>query len=238
MYEIREHEWETPRGNAFSSLCREGTNDWNTTHAICRDDEYRLAGRTATRTVVDIGSYIGTFAICVAIDNPLATVLAIEPVPDNVELIERNLRMNGLEGRVRVLQAGVGAPGIKGCEVRVPYAFAGNEAGEHHAFVGGSTLLFDGVVDRYQKVAVVPSLSGADVLREAGDPVDFMKVDCEGPEWEFLTDPALVAVQNIFGEWHHTGGTRDEFVAVASMYGGTVEFDGPEAGPGYFEICR
>lgn len=238
MYEIHEHEWPTPRGNTFRSLVREGTNDWNTTHAICIDDEYRLATRRASRAVVDVGSYIGTFAICVAVDNPLVRVLAIEPVPDNVELIERNLRLNGLEDRVRVLQAGVGAPGVKGCEVRVPYAFHGNEAGEHHAFVGGSTLLHDGVVDLYHKVAVVPSLGGAEVLTEAGLPVDFMKVDCEGPEWEFLTDPALAAVQNIFGEWHHTGGTRDEFAAVASMHGGTVEFDGPEAGPGYFEIRR
>ena len=60
------------------------------------------------RLVVEVGANIGTTSLPVARDHG-CRVLAIEPVPENVELLERNIRANRLTDRIdceRVAVAG------------------------------------------------------------------------------------------------------------------------------------
>jgi FkbM family methyltransferase len=58
------------------------------------------------RTLIDIGANIGTPSVQLARETDL-DVLAIEPVPSNFELLKRNVAQNGLDSKIRCLQAAV-----------------------------------------------------------------------------------------------------------------------------------
>jgi FkbM family methyltransferase len=230
MYELREHAWRTPGGHAVRSFIRDGTNDWNTQNAIFTG-EYDIP-RNRTGRAVDIGAYLGGVAMAYALDNPEATVYAIEPVPPNAELIRRNLDLNGLTERVKLVE---GAVGGNHNPIQVWYGYRGNEAAEHHAFVGNSTLAYDnGGMLPHEEVTYTPiTLSD---LTVRGD-IEWLKIDTEGAEWEFLTGP-VERVETIVGEWHPVRGHT--LADMASLLGSThvVTFSGPQTGPGGFTAVR
>lgn len=62
-------------------------------------------GRPATGTMVDVGANIGTTCIQAVVDGLANAAIAIEPEPGNLALLERNIRANGLAGRIEPLSA-------------------------------------------------------------------------------------------------------------------------------------
>src|SRR6185369_11814003 len=119
----------------------------------------------------DVGGYLGSVGIALAIDNPGLEVTIIEPVPPNADLIERNIAANGVGDRVYVIR---GAVGDGTHPVTVAYGYTGDEAAEHHAFVGNSTL---GLDHPGETVTYIHPFT----LAQIGER-DFMKIDCEGGE--------------------------------------------------------
>lgn len=224
-----EGQFKTPAGHPVTFAYREGTNDWNTLNASLNEDEYSLP-RDLSGVALDIGGYLGSVGIALALDNPALRVVIIEPVPDNIILIGRNLELNGLTGRfnARVHLIG-GAVGRDGEEVRVRYGFQGSESVEHHAFVGNSTLAGDAT---YQETSY-PAIGLRRLVNDWG-PIAYMKLDTEGAEWAFLNGPGLAYVQTIVGEAHAVDGHRGlDIVALlepthhVTTYGdtdGTCEF--------------
>jgi FkbM family methyltransferase len=180
--------FDTPGGHHIWMHYRDGTNDWNTLTSSLTNDEYELPKGISGRAV-DVGGYLGSVGIALALDNPDLDVTIIEPVPDNADLIERNIDENGLADRITLIRGAVG-DGI------VHYGFTGDEAAEHHAFVGNSTLATPeqatGTV-RYEPIT----------LADLGH-VDYLKIDCEGGEWEFLEYGADIPL--IVGEAHAVRG--------------------------------
>lgn len=59
--------------------------------------------------VLDVGAGVGTVGLCVAARCPLARVTLLERVPALAELAQRNVMLNGFEGRVRIVNAAVGS---------------------------------------------------------------------------------------------------------------------------------
>lgn len=228
---MKEAVFQTPNGRPAVFRYREDTNDWNTLWACLNEDEYGLRGLSGVRSAVDVGGYLGGVGIGLALDHPDARVLIIEPVPDNVDLIDWAIDANHVRGRVEVLAGAVG----DGSEIEVWYGYRGNEAAEHHAFVGNSTLAYDtGGPLEHDTVRYV-SLTIRDVV-DRMDP-DLLKIDTEGAEWAFLARDAAL-LPRIVGEWHPVRRhTRSEFadLLAASHH---VTFTGPEAGPGGFEARR
>ena len=52
---------------------------------------------------IDVGANIGVFTLCAArLAGPRGQVLAVEPAPDNLTLLRRNIRQNAMPGRTRV----------------------------------------------------------------------------------------------------------------------------------------
>jgi hypothetical protein len=99
--------WQTPGGNVATMTYRADTSDWNTVSACLRNpygggDEYHLPSGLAGWGL-DVGAHIGSVAVGLLLDNPDMTVVAIEAVPDNVELIRRNLVQNDVAERCVVL---------------------------------------------------------------------------------------------------------------------------------------
>lgn len=64
-------------------------------------------------TVLDVGANLGYYSLLAAqLVGPTGTVWAFEPVPDNVELLRKNLRENGCEDCVHVVpHAVIDSPG-------------------------------------------------------------------------------------------------------------------------------
>lgn len=68
----------------------------------------RREGNPTPTHLVDVGANIGTIVIPALVRGLAESATAIEPHPDNVRLLHANLALNGVAGRVRVLEQAVG----------------------------------------------------------------------------------------------------------------------------------
>jgi len=145
--------------------------DLDVADEVIRQEAYMPGGwgPQDAQTVVDVGAHIGTFTVLAARRWPRARVLSFEPVPENRALLEANVRLNGC-GRVQVNpEAVTGRAGARRMEVSPT-----NTGG--HSLAEGS----GGSVE-------VPAIPFAEVLARAGGaPIDFLKIDAEGAEYEIL----------------------------------------------------
>ena len=219
MYDIYQQAFRTPRGHMVDMWLRQNTNDWNTLASCLNEDEYGLHNLQLTGRAIDIGAYLGGVTVALLEDNPGLEVVAVEPVPSNVELLRRNVEPYG--DRVTVIDGAVG----DGSKVNIRYGYSGSELACHHAYVGNMSLIPETATDvphtvRQVKTRKLPSLGT----------FDFAKIDCEGCEWEV----DLSGVPRIRGEWHPVRGhIRDELRTRLPNH--DITFDGPENGPGGFE---
>lgn len=226
-YAVTSATFRTPRGQPADMLYREGTNDWNTLNACMTEDEYSVRGRHFSGTALDVGAYLGGVAISLALDNPELRVVAIEPVPSNADLTRQNVTRNGLDGRVTVIEGAVGNLD----PITVDYGYRGSESADHHAFVGNSSFGFDNGIE-HESVTFPPTTLSS-LIAEHGH-VGLIKIDCEGGEYAFLSDPAVASVDLILGEWHPVQGKTIADV-MALLPDHTLTFTGPQGGPGGFE---
>ena len=230
QYRETEGRWTTPNGRSFVSRYREGTNDWNTISACLTDDEYGLRGLNLHGAVLDVGGYLGSVGLAIALDYPDTRVTIIEPVPPNAELIRQNAERNGAS--VSVIE---GAVGKGGEPVEVRYAYRGSDVMEHHAFVGNSSLEHD--YDETHLFARYTAIGLAEMVEELGD-IALLKIDCEGAEFDFLDDPAIGRVERIVGEAHAVNGHRGGDIAQLLHATHVVTFTGNPTGTCGFMAVR
>ena len=216
--------WTTPGGNRASFTYRADTNDFNIIGSCLLDDEYSLP-KGLKGLALDIGAHIGAVTVALALDNPGLRVTAIEPVPSNLDLLRRNVAINGVEYLVRIIEGAAG----KG-QVTVRHGFTGDESALHHAFVGNS-ILVNGEAGR------VTVYDGWTLSELAAEPVAFCKVDIEGDEYTLLDDPAVSLCRVIAGEWHPSHGNAADILALLDRTH-AVTFNGSATGPGGFRAVR
>ena len=230
-YPLLTGDWTTPGGHPVSFTYREGTNDWNTlSSTMAPTDEYHLP-RGLSGVALDVGAYLGSVAVGLALDNPDLRVFAIEPVPDNIALIRRNLDLNGVSVVLIEGAAGDGSP------VDVWYRYRGTPSLEHHAFVGNSSLAYDHGGEYEHETVTYTSISLASFIERFGR-IDWLKIDCEGGEFAFLDSPAIGDVGYIIGEWHSVRGyTRADLRALLDATH-DVTFDHDDDTTGGFVAVR
>jgi FkbM family methyltransferase len=188
----------TPRGNPVTLWHREDTSDLSIIFGTFSpwggpcEDEYGLAALHIDGLALDIGAHIGTIAIALLADNPECRVIAIEPLPENVEMIRRNLVENGYEDRCEVVWGAFGAS-------EIAYDYQGDSGAVDNRYVGNLSM-FSGAYDH--SVATVPQVKLAKLIPHGAD---FAKIDCEGCEWAALREAAAKRIRHIIGEGH--GGT-------------------------------
>ena len=188
------HTFDTPRGNTARFHAREGTSDLSVLHSTYLHDEYGLADVTASGYALDIGAHIGSVAIALALDNPDLTVLAVEPLQDNVDVLVRNVAENGLADRVIVVKAAIA--GQDG-ETQVASLTEGADR-----WIGG--LARPGRIPIDQGNVVLHDVEAITLSRLIAElpEVAFAKMDCEACEWYIFADPALSKLKRIHGEFH------------------------------------
>ncbi len=122
--------------------------------------------------VVDIGANIGYFTMLAAsLVGPDGSVLAVEPNPDNMVLLEASRRANGF------------------AQVTTALCAAGNRTGllmlnPFHS--NGTTSALSEDADGLLAAQCVPAFRVEDILPK-GRPLDFLKIDVEGAEYLALS---------------------------------------------------
>jgi FkbM family methyltransferase len=196
---------------------RNDTNDAALVVGILRDDEYRLAGiRTLSGMAVDIGAHIGSVAIALALDHPDLRVIAVEAVPENVEVLRANVLANDLTDRIAVVEAAAAAPGRKRVSMLWGYRSAGNEP---EAYVKDSRYIANIYDKRADADRHMVEAIDLDTIMDGLDRIALLKVDCEGCEWAVLTSPRVADVEIILGEYHNGGG----MTSLSELIGATHE---------------
>lgn len=141
-------------------------------------------------TILDIGANVGAFSLWVAQQCPEARVVAVEPSPDNFEMLQQNLA--GWKHRVAVVCVAVGASRGRGLVVD-----GGRRTVDHRVRVVSADDA------RAESVKVVPLV---DLLQQAGtELVDFLKMDIEGAEFDVfstMSDDTQRRFRKIALEYH------------------------------------
>lgn len=165
---------------------RQGYEWWPVIEVLI-EDCYRLADLTShlplQAQVLDIGAHIGTFSTLVARLIPRAHIFSFEPSPTRAAYLRRNLEMNELASRVTVSQVAVG--GTAG-----PRQLTGS------VVVNGVTTNEGETVEMVTLDAIMSELQG---------PVDLVKIDCEGSEYEIFesaSDDSVARIERLLLEYH------------------------------------
>lgn len=151
---------------------------------VVLDDDYGLRRlTTAPRTIVDIGANIGIFSAYARGLFPQATIHAYEPSPQTADLFRRNAS----DPLTTLYVEGV----------------SGRAGRARMVELGASNLARTASADDGD-IVLTPF---AQVLERAGGSIDMLKLDCEGAEWDFMSDPGLFArVGAIRMEYHLVDG--------------------------------
>jgi len=144
------------------------------------DDEFRIGEGD---TVVDIGAYIGSFAVPAARFARNGVLYAFEPAPANFAQLERNIELNKA-GNVRAFNLG-----IVGADRRITLFLDHMNPASNSIYLRSDQEAAENSVDR-------DAISLATLFdRERIPKCHFLKVDCEGAEYEILMslDPSMLS---------------------------------------------
>jgi FkbM family methyltransferase len=166
-----------PQGGVAKIVCQEIAHDYDL-------DSIPFAPGDV---VIDVGAQVGIVSIYLAKRHPEITIYAFEPIPENFERLLRNLKANDVKNVTAINQAIT-------CDGRdlMLYGDLGSNSGGISAFTGE-------VGPRHLAL----SMTLDDVLKAYGiKRVKLLKIDCEGAEYEILTDEVLAKVDHLRGELH------------------------------------
>ncbi len=153
-----------------------------------KDDLYRIP--KAMKVAIDIGAHLGGTAIKCAERG--AMVYAYEPNKQNFELLVENVKLNHFEKRIKCFNIAVDA-----------------DRGQRRLYISDTDSgchSFDSKGLNQEKFQTVKTIKLDDVMDLNNlVEVDFMKLDCEGAEYNIITkalQPTLYKVKQISMEFH------------------------------------
>jgi len=156
------------------------------------------------RDVIDVGANVGDSTLYFVL-NGARKVIAVEPLPKVARCAEENLKLNGITGEVKVINAALGSG-----PVSAPCDY---DLWSSNSF---STLSASGSCK-------VPGVTISDLLKMVEDPYLF-KMDCEGCEAQAILGPergGLRAFEHIMFETHPfiTGVSNETLLASLKELG-------------------
>jgi FkbM family methyltransferase len=179
---------------------RAGTSDAGVVRDILLFDEYHLAAFQPPKSgavVVDVGAHIGTFLFTVA---PRADrILAFEPVDENREVLTLN------------------ADACRSSRIEIEPVAVGKENGEASILLSpvntAGHSLFNNLAPNQSPTRKIRCVRLPDVLKSHGiDHIDFLKIDCEGGEYDILDslhEWGWHRIEQIAMEYHPVASTSE-----------------------------
>lgn len=176
-----------PRGEPLLNLVRE----------IWVENRYALPPMAADEVVLDIGAHVGTFAVWASYKCPGARIISVEPSPVTLDYLRRNVAENRLKN-VTVVEAACAA-----------------DDGERQLFTRGVLAMNTLFAPRAGSVGTAVKCVTLDQLfaRFAIPRCAFLKLDCEGAEYQILfstSDEVLSRIACIAMEYHRSLAPYDE----------------------------
>jgi FkbM family methyltransferase len=168
-------------------------------YELFADDAYRLPwftrGLRNDPVVLDLGGHIGSFSLAVSRMFPQALVDAYEPTPFTASYLRRNIERNGLDDRLRVFESAISASaGV------LVMAIADDGSAHNGVMLVGAPGM---------ESIEVPCTTLADAFAAAPGPVDLVKFDIEGAEYEAILESGAdlwCSVQRVVMEYHRMQG--------------------------------
>jgi len=184
-----------PFGIELASGCRfrvRGRMDIWIIKETCLDRDYERGFVPVENgwTVIDLGAGLGDFAICTARQCPDSTVYAFEPLAESYDLLTANVELNRL-ANVRMFPLAVAA-----------------SAGRLYMAAGSGLAERSRTFSRVEAAATRPveAITLDEVFeRWKIDRCDFLKIDCEGAEYDILfgaSEDALRRIRHVAMEYH------------------------------------
>jgi FkbM family methyltransferase len=206
-------------------------------YEIFAEDCYQLSpflGSLASRPiqVIDVGGHIGTFSCRLTQLHPKASVMTFEPSATTASFLRRNVAQNGVADRVQVFEAALSSTSGTA-------TFVDNGAGSgmnglrsaDHSDGAGTGLNTE-----------VRTTCFDDVVADAPAPVDVVKIDCEGGEYDLVLGSkpeSWASVQRVVIEFHPVGGhSWEELRAFFETVGLTVQQESRLGGYGCVWLSR
>lgn len=184
-------------------LARPRSEDKDVIRGVVLNREYTPEGFEigGHDTVVDIGAHIGAFTVMSARFAREGVVYALEPVEENYELLLRNIELNKLTNVIPTKMA------------------VSKETGKREIFVQEDATSGHSFFYRTNRSPVtVDTTSLEDFIDRMNiKKIDFLKIDCEGAEYEILTNcPERVfsMIQRIGMEYHYGEDKKDPQILV------------------------
>ena len=141
--------------------------------------------------VLDLGSHHGFYAVTALAMYPRATLIAVEPSDEGVARVRRNLELNGVSHRVRLVEAGLAAEAGTGTLLHTDEGSWGNSLFQEEGVQ---------VLGREQ----VTLLTLAEILD--GERPDVIKCNAEGAEFALIAQ--LVRQRHPAGADDRDGASR------------------------------
>ena len=159
---------------------------------LCDDSEYKLPVPLQPKVIFDIGANIGLTTLYFASLFPEARIVCFEPLPENLELLRKNVAALG--ARVSVIPQGLGDR---------EGTFSYHPSNDPKNFGGGTfqTLGCNRSQTIFLPVTTLRKVCADLNIKE----VDLIKIDTEGAEWDVLQGTAPELIENcsvIIGELH------------------------------------
>jgi FkbM family methyltransferase len=170
-------------------------------------------------TVVDIGANIGFFTLYAKWLWPECTVYSFEPAPENYHYLQHNIQNSG-KSDITAYNLAV----TDGRQETINF-FLKEHSGSHSIFSDISSH----EVTVKSSIAI-PTISLEKILELTKQRIDFMKIDCEGCEWEILTNSSnlLGQVRYIAMEYHLPPGKKvDEMASILRNAGFRLKIEPP-----------
>ena len=200
----------TPWGKTVKTVGRTDRSDYNTLNSCIKEDEYHLAKLGTTDGLfIDIGAHVGGATIA-AVARGMKT-LSVEVLPENVDMIAKNLLLSGLSTDNRIEASAIHH--TSGESIYVIYGDNNTTSGFHHEFIGFTTTAPPADTDP-SRLHVVQTISIPDLFQKYNiEHCRILKIDCEGAEWQCFKDLSvdiLDRIDYIIGEIHPDTTARTE----------------------------
>lgn len=158
-----------------------GVGDSRKIVEVIHNDEYRLDNFQNVNTVVDIGAHIGCFALAARRRWPEASIVCIEPLRHNVDVLSLNC-----DEKMKIIHGALSKDRLVKVYCDESSKCSWEASCDSEAFQQLDCVMVDGVTS----------------IKSFGN-LDLVKFDCEGAERWFVNSDELADVKNIVVEWHY-----------------------------------
>ncbi len=224
MQNLISKSFDGPNGMHAVFFFRPNTADENTILATYKEDEYGFVNFKPAPgdAMIDAGGYVGSTAILYAQLYPEARIFCVEPLPENIEIIKKNIEVNKLGNRITLLENALWS--VSGVLIPIFYRDK-STVGAVHKFVGSAFPNYHESVSKDASSAF--SISLPHIMEQNKiDRVRLLKMDIEGSEYEALAglpEIYLKKIQTMVGEYHNIHPESEE-VPRSALYSLVAHF--------------